>query len=305
LRTRRRSETGSTQVALLIDPLQYAFMRTGLIEVLMLGAACGLVGPFVVHRNLTFFGHALSHTILPALVVATVVGVNAPAAALIGALLTVALVYQLQRVRDVGDDSAVGVIFVGLFALGVVLVSWFRVKSPDVAAAVVGNVLGIGTLDLQVTGVLVCALGLAVALVYRPLVLVSFDRLAAEALALPIALLDLVLLTGIAATAVVGVKVVGVILTVALLVTPAAAARQWSAHLPRNLVLSATFIWLAGAIGLYGAYYLPIAPAALIVLVLAVFFCSSVAVGALRRRPRAGATESESSLSQPREQPGR
>jgi ABC-type Mn2+/Zn2+ transport system permease subunit len=112
--------------------------------------------------------------------------------------------------------------------------------------------------------------------VYRPLVLVSFDRLAAKALALPVPPLDLLLLAAIAATAVVSVKVVGVILTVAMLVTPASAARLWSARLPRIMLLSAIFGALAGTLGLYAAYYVPIAPAAVVVMVLGALFLVSV-----------------------------
>src|SRR3984893_8370024 len=204
-------------------------MRSGLVEVLLLGVACGLVGPFVVQRKLTFFGHALSHTIFPALVLAAVLGVNPLLAASLGATLTVGLVFRLERRRDVGQDSAVGTIMVGLFALGVVLVGWFRVRSPDVGAAVVGNLLGIGTSDLVASSALVLVLAGGIGLAYRPLVLVSFDRLSGRALALPVPPLDLILLSAIAATAVVSVKVVGVILTMAMLASPAAAARLWSA----------------------------------------------------------------------------
>jgi manganese/iron transport system permease protein len=275
--------------AALLDPLQYPFMGSGLLDVLLLGVACGLIGPFVVQRNLTFFGHALSHTIFPSLVVANVLGVAPLTAAVLGALLTVGLVFQLQHQRHIGDDCAVGIVFVGLFALGVVLVGWLRPKAPDVSAAVVGNLLGVSGVDLVVSAALVLVLLISMALLYRPLVLASFDRLAAQALGLPIVLIDLVVLGAVAATAVVGVKVVGVILTVTLLVTPAAAARQWSNSLPHMMTLSVGFVWLAGTISLYTAYYVRIAPAAIVVLVLAGAFVASLVLGAhspLRVRPR-------------------
>src|ERR1700730_11652679 len=117
---------------LALNPLRYPFMRTGLLEVLMLGVACGVIGPFVVQRQLTFFGHALSHTIFPALVLAAVLRVNPLLAASLGAALTVGLVFRLQHRRAVGQDSAVGTIMVGLFALGVVLVGWVPRCLPGV-----------------------------------------------------------------------------------------------------------------------------------------------------------------------------
>src|SRR5438046_4325819 len=117
---------------LALDPLQYAFMRNGLLEVLLLSFACGLVGVFVVQRELTFFAHALSHTICPAVVVAAVLRLDLTLGALVGAALSIALIFRLQRQREVGHSGAVGVVLIVLFAVGVVLVGLFRVKSADV-----------------------------------------------------------------------------------------------------------------------------------------------------------------------------
>jgi ABC-type Mn2+/Zn2+ transport system permease subunit len=271
-------------LGVLTAPLEYAFMRNGLLEVVLLGTCCGLVGPFVVHRKLTFFGHALSHTMLPALVMGSLLGISTLLAAAVGGLVTLALVHQLRGRQQVGEDSAVGVVFVGLFALGVVLVGWFRIKSADLGAAMVGNLLGIGPTDLVVSGVLLLMLATLMWLVYRPLVLVAFDQLAARAQGLPLGGIDLLMLGAIATTTVVGVKAVGVILTVAVLVTPAASARQWSSSLLHNMALAAVFTWVAGSLGLYGGYYVRIAPAALVVLVLSAIFCLSLAFGPRRQR---------------------
>lgn len=280
-------------MTVLLDPLQYPFMQRGLAEVLLLAAASGLVGAFVVQRNLTFLAHALSHTIFPALVLATVLRIDLLLGALGGAVLTLGLVFGLRRRSDVGDDSAVGIVFVGLFALGVVLVGLFRVRSRDVGAALVGNVLGVGPADLALSAGLVVGLAAAVGLLYRPLVLATFDPLAARALGLPVALLDLALTAMAAATVIVSVQVVGVILTVAVLVTPAATARLWAGRLPRIMLLAAGLGALSGALGLYVAYYVPIAPASIIVLVLSGLFGASALLaprGLLARRRSAPLT---------------
>jgi manganese/iron transport system permease protein len=274
-------------LALLLDPLGAPFMRNGLLEVLLLGAACGPIGAFVVQRNLTFLAHALSHTIFPALVLAAILRLDPLIGAVAGAALTLAIVLGLRRRPDVGEDSAVGIAFVGLFALGVVLVGLFRIRSRDVGAALVGNLLGIGPTDLALSLGLVFVLAAALGLLYRPLVLVSFDRISALALGLPVALLDLVLLVLVAGTTIVGVQVVGVILTIAALVTPAATARLWARRLPRIMVLAAALGALAGLAGLYVAYYVPVAPAGVIVLVLSAAFGLSALFaprGVLRRR---------------------
>lgn len=272
---------------LLLDPLASPFMRNGLLEVVLLGAACGPIGAFVVQRNLTFMAHALSHTIFPALVLAAVLRVDLLAGAICGAAVTVAIVLGLRRRQEVGDDSAVGIAFVGLFALGVVLVGLFRVRARDVGAVLVGNLLGVGTNDLLLSLGLVLVLAATLGLVYRPLVLTSFDPTSALALGLPVTLIDLVLLVLVAGTVIVGVQVVGVVLTIATLVTPAATARLWVRRLPSIMVLAAALGAGAGVVGLYLAYYLPVAPAGVLVLVLAGIFLLSTLVaprGLLRRR---------------------
>jgi len=272
----------------LVDPLGYAFMRNGLAAVLLMGIACGLVGVFVVHQRLTFFGHALSHTVFPALVVATALRVDLTLGALLGTAATVGLVLALRAQRDVGDDSAVGVVFTGLLALGVVLVGLLRVRSQVVADVLIGNVLGVSTLDLAASAALVALIGLVVSALYRPLVLVAFDRGSARALGLPVLALDLVLLGLVAGTATVGVRVVGVVLTVAVLVAPAATALLWVRRVPSAMALAAAIAGGAGALGLYVTYVVPVAPASVIVLLLTAAFVGSAAFGprgVLRRRP--------------------
>src|SRR5207253_2096459 len=123
-------------------------------------------------------------------------------------------------------------------------------------------------LDLALSGALVALIALAVLALYRPLVLVAFDRASARAVGLPVAALDLVLLGLVAATATVSVRVVGVVLTIAVLVAPAATARLWVRRVPSTMLLSAAIAGLAGVGGLYVTYHVPIAPASVIVLLL-------------------------------------
>jgi ABC-type Mn2+/Zn2+ transport system permease subunit len=276
--------------AVLVDPLAYAFMRNGLLEVVLLGVACGLVGVFVVHQRLTFFGHALSHTVFPALVVATALRVDLTLAALVGAAATVGLVLVLRAQRDVGDDSAVGIVFIGLLALGVVLIGLLRIRSQLVADVLVGDVLGVSAVDLAVSAALVVLVGSLVLALYRPFVLVAFDRESARAIGLPVLALDLLLLGLVAATATVGVRVVGVVLTVAVLVAPAATALLWVRRVPSAMALAAVIAAGAGVLGLYLTYHVPIAPGSVVVLLLTAAFVASVLLGprGVLRHQRAG-----------------
>ncbi|HZQ97918.1 MAG TPA: metal ABC transporter permease [Chloroflexota bacterium] len=276
--------------AALVDPLAYAFMRNGLLEVVLLGVACGLVGVFVVHQRLTFFGHALSHTVFPALVVATALRVDLTLAALVGTAATIGLVLALRAQRDVGDDSAVGIVFIGLLALGVVLIGLLRIRSQLVADVLVGDVLGVSAADLTASAGLVVLVGSLVLALYRPLVLVAFDRGSARAIGLPVFALDLLLLGLVAATATVGVRVVGVVLTVAVLVAPAATALLWVRRVPSAMALATAIAAGAGVLGLYLTYHVPIAPGSVLVLLLTVAFVASALLGprGILRRRRAG-----------------
>jgi manganese/iron transport system permease protein len=267
----------SDALALLTQPLQYPFMRYGLLEVVLVGVASGLVGVFVVQRQLTFFSHALSHTIFPAVVLAAAAQVDLTLGAAVGAALTVALIFALQRRTDVGHSSAVGVVLVALFALGVVLIGVFRVRSADVGASLVGNVLGASPGDVLLAGGLVAGLAILLRLLFWPLILSSFDPTAAKALGLPVAILDLVLLVMVAGTATVGVRVAGVILTTALIVVPAATALRWTHRIRPAMLLAGGIGAGAGILGLLVAYYIPIAPSAVMVLALSGAFAASAA----------------------------
>ncbi len=261
-------------------------MRYGLVEVLLLGIASGLVGVFVVQRQLTFFAHALAHTIFPAVVLASVWRIDLTIGALVGAALTLLLVSRLQRLRDVGQSSAVGVVLVVLFSLGVVLVGVFRVPSADVGASLIGDVLGASPADVALSAVLVGALALALGLLFWPIVLSAFDPGSARALGLPVALLHFIILAMVAATAIVSVRVVGVILTVAVLVVPAATALRWTRRVRPAMLLAGSVGAGSGVVGLYTAYYVPIAPAAVVVLFLSTSFVLSTLL-TMRKSARA------------------
>jgi len=275
----------SNALTLLTEPLQYPFMRYGLLEVMLLGVASGLVGVFVVQRQLTFFSHALAHTIFPAVVLAAALRLDLTVGAAVGAALTVAMIFGLQRRTDVGHSGAVGVVLIALFALGVVLIGLYRVRSPDVGASLVGNVLGASPGDVLLSAGLLAGLAILLRLLFWPLVFSSFDPGAAKGLGLPVGLLDLVLLAMVASTATVSVRVAGVILTTALIVVPAATALRWTRRIRPAMLLAGAIGAGAGIAGLTIAYYVPIAPSAVMVLILTGAFAVSVTLGPGGLRP--------------------
>lgn len=249
------------------DPLHYEFMQRALLEVALMGAVTGMIGTYVVLRGLSFIGDALTHAVFPGIVLAFLLGQSIFLGALVFGVLTSTLIAVLATSRRVKEDSAIGVLFAGAFALGVVLISATRNFARDLASFLFGNVLGVTTEDIWaslVVGVIVVA---GVAIFYRELLIISFDRVGARAMGLPVFWLDLLLLILVSLTIVVSLSAVGNILVLAMLVTPAAAARFLTDRLPVMMGLSAGLGVMSGVVGLFLSYHAGLAAGGTIVLV--------------------------------------
>jgi len=254
------------------DPLQYEFMRRALIEVVLMGLVTGTIGTYIVLRGLSFIGDALSHAIFPGIVIAFLLGHSIFIGALIFGVLTSASIATVATNRRVKEDSAIGVLFAGSFALGVVLISSSRNFTRDLASFLFGNVLGVTTNDIWLSAIVGAIVVALVVLLYKELLITSFDRLGAQAMGLPVFWLDLLLLVMISLTIVVSLRAVGNILVVAMLVTPAAAARLLTDRMPIMIALSAAIGALSGVIGLYISYHNDVAAGGTIVLVATAIF---------------------------------
>jgi manganese/iron transport system permease protein len=261
-----------TMIHWLVEPFAYAFMQRALIEVILMGAVTGAIGTYVVLRGLSFIGDALSHAIFPGVVIAFLLGRSVFLGALAFGLLTSASIVVLATTRRVKEDSAIGVLFAGSFALGVVLISTTRNYSRDLAAFLFGNVLGVTTTDIALSAAVGALVLLLLVLLHKELLLVAFDREAAQAMGVPVFWVNLLLLAMISLTIVVSLSAVGNILVVAMLVTPAATARLLTDRLPIMLGLSAAIGAVSGVVGLLISYHANVAAGGTIVLVATVFF---------------------------------
>lgn len=270
-----------------LEPLQYAFMVRGLIASVMVGTVCAVMGTYVVLRGMAFFGDALAHAILPGIAVGYLVGGGAREPlfwwALIAAILSSLGIGAISRNTKIKEDTAIGIIFAGTFALGVALISTVRSYSVDLAHFLFGDVLGVRNGDLW----LIAAFGgfvlLAILAFYKEFMVLSFDPVLATTLRLPVRLLEFLLLILIAVTIVVSLQTVGVALMVAMLVTPAATAYLLTKRLPIMMAIAATIASISGVVGLYLSYYLSIASGAAIVLTCTAFFGIVWGIQALRR----------------------
>jgi manganese/iron transport system permease protein len=286
------------------DPLQYQFMQRALIEVVIMGLVTGAIGTYIVLRGLSFIGDALSHSIFPGIVIAFLLGQSIFIGAVVFGVLTSTAIGVVSTSRRIKEDTAIGVMFAGMFALGIVLISSSRNFTRDLASFLFGNVLGVTTGDIYLSAVAGAAVLAMTVLFYRELLISSFDRLAAQAMGIKVFWIDMLLLFMITLTIVVSLRAVGNILVVAMLVTPAAAARQLTDRLPVMMLLSSAIGMLSGVVGLFISYHRDVAAGGTIVLVATGIFMlvwlvapsSGVITSQLRRRRLSEALEAENAV---------
>ncbi|MFN3337238.1 MAG: metal ABC transporter permease, partial [Thermomicrobium sp.] len=212
-------------VELLIEPLRYGFLLRALVAAVLVGAICALVGSYVVLKGLAFIGDALAHVAFTGIVVAFLAGLSFYVCALAAAIAAGLGIGWVTRRVGLSTDTAIGIVFSGVFALGVVLMAiGIRTYTVDLFSYVFGDILAVRPRDLwaiAVAGLLV--VGTMVAL-YKELLFAHFDPVVAEAAGLPVGALQVLLLLLLSVTVVVSVQAVGVVLVLAMLVTPAATA---------------------------------------------------------------------------------
>jgi manganese/iron transport system permease protein len=272
----------------LLQPLQYPFMVRGLLAAVMVGVVCATLGAYVVLRGMAFFGDALAHAILPGVAIGYLVGGGARGPLFWWAMLTAVLsslgIGAISRSTKIKQDTAIGIIFAGMFALGIALISTVRSYTADLAHFLFGDVLGVRDADLWRTGVFGGAIILTIAAFYKEFLVLSFDPILAATLRLPDRLLEYLLMILIAVAIVVSLQTVGVALMVAMLVTPAATAYLLTRRLPVMMILGSAIAALSGVIGLYLSFYLSIASGAAIVLTCTAFFILAWGGQTLRQR---------------------
>lgn len=250
----------------LAEPLTYRFIMRGFMAAFMVGIVCSVLGTFIVLRGMAFFGDALSHTILPGVVAAYLLGWPLAVGALIMGIITALGIGALSSQGHFKEDTAIGIVFVGLFALGVAMISATRNYSVDLAHFLFGNLLGVSNNDLWVILILGLLVLFTIFIFYKEFVVISFDPILATTLRLPTEFLRYLLLILIAITIVVSLQVVGIALMLAMLVTPAAAASLLTRRLPVMMGISAVIGAFSGVAGLYASYYLNIASGPSVVL---------------------------------------
>ncbi len=241
---------------MLTEPWTFPFMQRAFIEITIIGIAAGIVGSLVVLRGLAFIGDALIHAVFPGVILATILGYNIMLGAFVFGSATAIGIGLASRNRRVSHDSAIGVIFAAFFALGIVMVSANRSYMGEVSSLLFGNILAISEQDLLVTAFLALIVVATTLGFLRTFVLVAFDRTLAASAGYPIFRLELLLLMLVTLTAVFSLQAIGNLLLLALLVTPAAAARLLTDQLQRMIFFSVLIAVGSGFVGLYISFHL-------------------------------------------------
>lgn len=266
----------TTIINWLAAPLSYEFMQRGMLAAILVGIVCAVVGTYVVLRGMAFFGDALAHTILPGIALGYLVSGGAREPLFWWALGTAVIaalgIGAITKNAEIKEDTAIGIIFAGMFALGIALISTVRSYTVDLSHFLFGDVLSVSTQSLWLILIFGGLVLLIIFAFYKEFTTLSFDPILAITLRLPVGVLNNLLLALIAVTVAVSLQTVGVALMVAMLVTPAATAYLLTKRLSTMMFLAAIIASLSGMIGLYLSFYLSVASGAAIVLTATLFF---------------------------------
>ena len=265
------------------QPMQLGFMQRGLLAAVLIAVVCAFIGAFVVLQDLAFIGDALAHASFPGAVVSYILGLNVAIGGAVAGILTALGIGFVVRRSNVSQDTAIGVLFAGTFAFGVALLSTVKNYTKDLFGLLLGDVLAINTGDLLLIGGMGLLVITVILALYKELTLLTFDKVQAEVIGLPVNALQELLLALMAITIVIAVQTVGIVLVVAMLTTPAATATLLVRRFPLLILIAAVLGALGAVLGLYLSFYLNIASGATIVLVLTAMFALALLWKAIRR----------------------
>lgn len=272
----------------LLTPFQYPFMVRGLIAVIFTGVVCATVGTYVVLRGMAFFGDALAHAILPGVAIGYWVEGGAKDVIFWWGAASAVLVSlgmgAISKGAKVKEDTALGIIFAGMFALGIAIISTVSSYTVDLTHFLFGDVLGVSSSQLVQIGSFSIGIVLIVVAFYKEFLVLTFDPILAATLRIPKTFFEYLQLILIALAIVVSLQTVGVALMLAMLVTPAAAAYLLTRRLPIMMALAATIASASGVIGLYLSYYINVPSGPAIVLTATIFFALAWLVKTLREK---------------------
>jgi manganese/iron transport system permease protein len=266
----------------LLTPFQFPFMQMGFVIAGLVAVPAAILSCYLVLKGWSLMGDAVSHAVLPGIVVAYIVGLPLAIGAFAAGMFCAVAVGYIKEHSRVKEDTVMGVVFSGMFGLGLVL--YTRIQSDvHLDHILFGDMLGIGWGDVFETGIIAALVTLAVLLRGRDLLLFIFDAQHAGAIGLPTRLLHYGLLTILSLTIVAALKAVGIILAIALLVAPGAIAFLLTRRFEHMVAVALAVALGSSLLGVYLSFFLDSAPAPTIVLLMTLCFIAAFLFSPNRR----------------------
>lgn len=260
-----------TVLDFIIEPLQYEFMVRAILTTTIAAVVCAVLSCWLVLTGWSLMGDAVSHAVLPGVVLAYLIGAPFALGALVFGFLAVVLIGAIRDTSRVKEDAAIGIVFTTLFALGLVLISVVP-SQTDLTHIVFGNILGVSDADLMQIGILAALAFVVLIVKRRDLTLYAFDPTHAHAIGLSPRKLGALLLGLLALTSVVALQVVGVILVVAMLIIPGATAYLLTDRFGRMLIIAPALSAVCSVTGIMVSYWMDASSGGLVILVQGIAF---------------------------------
>ena len=247
----------------IIGPFQYGFMMRALIVSILIGIMCPVMGAYVITRGRSFMGDALAHSVLPGMVVAFLLGISPFFAAVPAGIVIALLMGTVSRRTGISEDTSIGIVFAGMFALGLVMLSRASNVNVNIEDLLLGQVLGVSRTDVYVSLALTAFVLLGLYAFHRQFVYTTFDEIGASVIGIKTGLVEYILLALLALVIVIGIQAAGIVLVMAMLITPAATGYLLARRFVGVMLIGAVVGALSAIVGLYLSFHadLPSGPA--------------------------------------------
>lgn len=260
-------------IQFLTDPFASQFMKNALAIAVIVGILCPVVGVWVVLRKLAYLGDAMSHASLSGVAIAYLIGASIVAGALAAGLI-MGMMIAVLGARKLADDSVIGIVETILFALGVIIISRSSSISVDLTHFLFGQITTVSQSDVRLNAALAIIALCTVMVIFRDLISATFDPIHARQVGINVSLLRFLVLALVSICVVVSLQTVGLLMSVAMLVTPAASARLVTNRIGFMTFISVLIGMGAAVLGLIFSYHLSTPPGATIALTAAIAFLS-------------------------------
>ena len=241
-------------IDILLEPLKYDFMIRSLITAIASGAMLSILGPFAINRNMGFMADAMAHATLPIIAVGVFLGFSISELGIPAAILIAIFLGLIIKNTNVGEDTAIGIIFSSFFALGFVLISLLNV-TVNLEDLLFGQILAVNTSDVYIVIFLLIVVSLSVLIFFKQLLFYSFDPIGAEVKGLNTTFLNYLFLILLSIAIVGSLQTVGIILVLSMLIIPAAASKLVTSTFIASIRLSIIFGIFSSVTGLYMSYF--------------------------------------------------